>query len=156
MMQANRCLVETDLSVLHTVSDEVDLNDLSMTRRIDIALSDMFDSLQGKAQGISAIQCGINKRAALLRYDKGKPAVIIYNPKVLFKFGVRKSNEGCLSEGNIRYFVKRPLLVYVEYYTRHKELKREWLTYRRARIFMHEFDHMNGVLLQDVGKRVYD
>lgn len=155
-MRANRCLVETDLSILHMVSDEVDLNDLSMTRSIDRALLDMFDRLQGKAQGISAIQCGINKRAALLRYDKGRPPMIIYNPKILFRFGVRKSNEGCLSEGNIRYIVKRPLLVYVEYYTRYRELKREWLTYRRARIFMHEFDHMNGVLLQDVGKRVYD
>lgn len=143
--------VETDINKLHVKSSEVDMNDVKLTKNIHDALMAVFNKLEGKAQGLSAIQCGLPYCAILLRYVKGEEPIIVYNPKVLVKFGSKKSNEGCLSEGNKRYIVRRPILTKVEYVTRYKEKIIEWLPYKKARIFMHEYDHLQGVLLQDKG-----
>lgn len=150
-MKVVRVPVETDINKLHTKSSEVDMNNVKLTKNIHDALMAVFNKLEGKAQGLSAIQCGLPYCAILLRYVKGEEPIIAYNPKVLVKVGSKKSNEGCLSEGNKRYIVSRPILIKVEYVTRYKEKVIEWLPYKKARIFMHEYDHLQGVLLQDKG-----
>lgn len=155
-MKVLRVPVETDIKVLHKVSQKVDLDDIKLTKNLQDILMGMFDKLDGKAQGISAIQCGMPYCAVLLRYVKGAEPIVIYNPEVLFSFGAKDSNEGCLSEGDHRYIVKRPLLIKVRYFTRYKEEVTEWLPYKKARIFMHEYDHLQGVLLQDKGILVED
>ncbi len=155
-MKVLRVPVETDIKVLHKVSQKVDLDNIKLTKNLQDILTGMFDKLGGKAQGISAIQCGMPYCAVLLRYVRGVEPDIIYNPEVLFSFGSKKSNEGCLSEGDNRYIVKRPLLIKVRYFTRYKEEVVKWLPYKKARIFMHEYDHLQGVLLQDKGTLVED
>lgn len=150
-MKVVRVPVETDINKLHVKSSEVDMNDVKLTKNIHDALMAVFNKLEGKAQGLSAIQCGLPYCAILLRYVKGEEPIIAYNPKVLVKLGSKKSNEGCLSEGNKRYIVRRPILIKVEYITRYKDKIIEWLPYKKARIFMHEYDHLQGVLLQDKG-----
>lgn len=155
-MKVLRVPVETDIKVLHKVSQKVDLGDVKLTRNLCDILTGMFDKLNGKAQGISAIQCGMPYCAVLLRYIRGEEPIVIFNPEVLFSFGSKVSNEGCLSEGDSRYIVKRPLLIKVRYFTRYREEVVKWLPYKKARIFMHEYDHLQGVLLQDKGTLVED
>lgn len=145
--------VETDVEKLHRKSLPVNMNGYDPVRLSKI-LRDAFNKLDGKLQGISAIQCGYAEQAVLLRYVKGEEPIVIFNPVVLKSVGSKKSNEGCLSEGNNRYIVKRPLFVKVQYDTIAKDCVIEWLPYSKARIFMHEYDHLRGVLLQDVGKKV--
>lgn len=155
-MKVIKVPVETDVNILHCKSKEVDIADYRLTKELETVLLATFDKLDGKAQGLSAIQCGMPYCAILLRFIKGEEPIIVFNPKVLHSFGSRRSNEGCLSEGDKRYIVRRPLLIKVEYETRFKEKKIEWLPYSKARIFMHELDHLNGVLLQDKGIVVED
>jgi peptide deformylase len=155
-VKVKRSPVETDVKTLHQVSKEVDMRDHHFVSTLRIVLLTTFRDLKGAAQGISAVQCGMPYCAVLLRYTKGKDPKVIYNPNVLFAFGSKKSNEGCLSEGDIRYIVKRPLLVKVSYVDEHNTKTIEWLPYKKARIFMHEYDHLNGVLLQDKGVPVED
>lgn len=143
--------VVTDVKELHKVSRKVDLDDWSEVTKVRVALLDAYAKLDGRLQGISAIQLGMPLCAMLLRYKKGKEPQIVYNPEVIKSVGSRKSNEGCLSEGEQRYIVKRPLFVKVSYYTVTKQNVVEWLPYKKARIFMHEYDHTQGVLLQDKG-----
>lgn len=150
-----RNLLETDLDKLRVVSKEVDMSDVSLTSSIETSMLSTYQSMGGKMQGMAAIQIGYPYRAILLRYEKDtKEPIVAYNPSVLIKFGSRRSNEGCLSEGDARFLVRRPILVRVRYMTRMKDVVTEWLTYRKARIFMHELDHLNGILLTDKGKRV--
>ena len=52
-MKVLRVPVETDIKVLHKVSQKVDLNDVKLTRNLCDILTGMFDKLNGKAQGIS-------------------------------------------------------------------------------------------------------
>ena len=146
--------VETDLRKLRQVSQEVNLGDVSLINAIENKMLSVFRELDGKMQGLSAIQVGYAYRAILLRYNKGDTPVVVYNPVVLCGFGNKNSNEGCLSEGNERYIVKRPLLIKVRFYTKYREEVIEWLPYKKARIFMHEINHLNGVLLQDIGVKV--
>ena len=150
----HRSIVETDVEVLHQVSDEINLTDLDMMNAVENALIDTYRKLNGALQGLSAIQVGYRCRVILLRYKKGDEPSIVFNPKVLVSIGSKKSNEGCLSEGDDRYIVRRPRLMKVMYYTKYREKKVEWLPYKKARIFKHELDHLDGILLQDIGEKV--
>lgn len=148
--------IETNIDKLHQKSQSIDLGNLGLVNSIENALLRAFNDRGGAMKGLAAIQVGYAYNAILLRYVKWESPEIVYNPEVLFRFGSKKSNEGCLSEGDDRYIVKRPILIKVRYQTKYKETKTEWLPYDKARIFMHEFDHLNGVLLQDKGKLVED
>lgn len=57
--------------------------------------------------------------------------------------------EGCLSIPNLRADVIRPLEIEVEYYDEKFEKHHATLKGMTARIFQHEFDHLNGVLYID-------
>lgn len=145
-------VVETRLDVLHKVSEEVDIKEETSTWAIKTALLNTFNKLGGRVYGLAAVQCGLLLRAMLLNYTDSSKVIIAYNPKVLFKFGSIDSNEGCMSECNVRYIVKRPLLALVSYTNEECKKATKLLTYKRARIFLHEFDHLNGILLQDKGR----
>lgn len=144
-------LVETDVEKLHQPSHEVNLGDVNLVNSIDAALRNTYKKMDGKMQGLAAIQVGYAYKAMLLRFVRGEEPIVVYNPGLIFSFGKKKSNEGCMSEGDDRYIVTRPRLIKVFYYTKYKEKKVEWMTYKKARIFMHEYDHLFGILLQDHG-----
>lgn len=153
-MKTVKHVVETNVSKLRVISNEVDVNDDRDIESLSTVLLRAYDNLNGACQGISAIQLGIPKRAILLRYIKGQEPMVVYNPEVVMSVGSKKSNEGCLSEGKQRYLVKRPIMAIVSYYDKNKNKVTKILRYKRLRIFMHEVDHLNGILLQDIGTPV--
>lgn len=153
-MKLVKNLVVTDIDALHKVSEEVNMDDVATKGYVRDTLLKTYEKLNGAMQGMAAIQVGLPWRAILLRYKKGEEPIVVFNPKVTWSIGSKDSNEGCLSEGSDRWIVKRPLLMRVEYYTFDNERIVEWLPYKKARIFKHEVDHLNGILLQDIGKKV--
>lgn len=153
-MKLKNNIVETNVDKLHCKSELVDMNNSSLIFILESALLNAFNKLDCKAQGLAAIQCGKPYCAVLLRYIKGENPLIVFNPTVLLKIGRKSSVEGCLSEGETRYKVYRPLLIKVKYYTSKGLEIVEWLPYKKARIFMHEYDHLNGILLQDHGRPI--
>ena len=82
-------------------------------------------------------------------YEKTKPMVLI-NPKIL-DFSDKKVpiEEGCLSIPDVRYEVERPDTIYITYYD--TNLKEHTLEADKffARVFQHEYDHLNGILFTD-------
>lgn len=144
--------VVTDVAELRKKSTDIVFGDEEdVLKAAASALFVAYTKLAGACQGLSAPQVGFKKNVVLIR-NKFRSPKIIFNTHVLKTIGSRNSNEGCLSEGNVRYIVKRPLLAKVEYYdydTREKVV--EWLPYKKARVFCHENDHINGILLQDKG-----
>ena len=143
-----------DIDYLHQKSELVDLTNKEEVEHIKKTMTDMFYAFNGKMQGMAAVQCGILKRAILLRYKKGDEPIIAFNPKIYFKFGFDLSNEGCLSEDDIRYWVRRPSIMIGSYYREDGSKKIVCLDFKKARIFCHECDHLDGILLQDKGKLV--
>lgn len=58
-------------------------------------------------------------------------------------------NEGCLSIPNINEDVNRKETIHVEYYDENFNKHHETLTGLAARVFQHEYDHIEGVLFTD-------
>ncbi len=153
MKVLKRCPVVTDVDKLHQLSSDVPIGDVKLQNELRDSLLRTFRDLNGAAKGLAAIQCDRPYKAVLLRFVKGEDPIIIFNPRVLFKMGSKKSNEGCISEGDIRYIVHRPLVIIARFYDGNKIITRVY-GYKKARVFMHEYDHLYGILLQDKGKRV--
>jgi peptide deformylase len=108
--------------------------------------------------GIAAPQVYESKQIFIMashpnpRYPKApemKPTAII-NPKIL-KYGKAQENawEGCLSIPGIRGFVPRSKTISVEYFTRDDKKVVKKLSGFLARIFQHEFDHLQGIMFLD-------
>ena len=69
------------------------------------------------------------------------------NPKIIAHSSeVVKGWEGCLSIPGIRGLVPRYQAIEVEYTSRDGKLHRQELTDFVARIFQHEYDHLDGIL----------
>ncbi|MBS0625324.1 MAG: peptide deformylase [Verrucomicrobia bacterium] len=79
-----------------------------------------------------------------------KPPEVIINP-VLSKPSseTQTGPEGCLSIPGIHVEVERPLRIHVRYQNLKGEFLEEDLDHFRARMFMHENDHLNGTLMID-------
>lgn len=75
---------------------------------------------------------------------------IFINPEIIEEEGEDWGfEEGCLSIPDIRETVFRPETIKVRYFDQHFEQYEEVLTGMRARIFQHEYDHLEGVLFVD-------
>jgi len=115
----------------------------------------MFDLMyQTGGVGLAAPQVGVNLRM-LVYNSTGKAAEaehehVLCNPKLVFKTRDQEAGEeGCLSFPDIRGQVTRPMRVKVEA----QDLRGEPMTLEledwEARIFLHEFDHLEGILFID-------
>lgn len=86
------------------------------------------------------------------RYPKApnmKPTAMI-NPKILKKSVEKvKDWEGCLSIPGIRGLVPRHTFIRVEYTTRDGKVMKKTLKDFVARIFQHEYDHLDGIVFLD-------
>lgn len=72
------------------------------------------------------------------------------NPKIVsHSTEQEKGWEGCLSVPGIRGLVARFQTIEVEYRDRNGQLQRQQLTDFVARIFQHEYDHLEGILFLD-------
>lgn len=98
--------------------------------------------------GLSANQIGILKRIFVINYLGTK--LIVINPKIIkqsfFKNLFAKKTkewEGCLSYPGKYKKVKRLENITVEYHNG-KNIVKQQLTETLARIFQHEYDHLNG------------
>lgn len=72
------------------------------------------------------------------------------NPQIIaYSSDIEKGWEGCLSIPGIRGLVPRYQAIQVEYTDRNGQLKKVELTDFVARIFQHEYDHLNGIVFLD-------
>lgn len=111
---------------------------------------DMIETMrENGGVGLAASQIGINKRFFVA--DIGQGSMSLINPKI-----TKKSNEyisgyeGCLSLPELSIRVKRAKSIELKGYLLEKKqqvrIKAENLL---ARVFQHEIDHLNGVLIID-------
>jgi peptide deformylase len=71
------------------------------------------------------------------------PEIVARSPEMV------KGWEGCLSVPGIRGFVPRHRAIEIEYLDRHGQTCRQVLTDFVARIFQHEYDHLEGLVFLD-------
>jgi peptide deformylase len=127
--------------------------------KIKNLINDMITTLKdSNGVGIAAPQVYESKRMFILaskpsvKYPdalKMKPTVII-NPKIIKLIGKKKKDwEGCLSIPGIRALVPRYSSVKVEFFNKDGKKKSKLFKDFIARIFQHEFDHLEGLVFLD-------
>jgi peptide deformylase len=126
-------------------------------------IQELIDNLIATAKnatgvGIAAPQVAISYQLLIIasqpnaRYPNApemEPTAII-NPTIIsHSEEMVKDWEGCLSVPGIRGLVPRYRRIEVEYLCRDSQLKRQELTDFVARIFQHEYDHLQGLVFLD-------
>ncbi len=100
-----------------------------------------------KGVGLSANQIGINERAFVMMIDiESEETITCFNPKIIKESKKLISyEEGCLSYPGLQLNISRPSTIIVKYEDEGKELHKIKLEGFIARIFQHEYDHMEGI-----------
>jgi peptide deformylase len=94
--------------------------------------------------GLSANQCGFEHRVFVM--GAGDEYVAYFNPKLISSKGEKHMEEGCLSFPFLNLHVTRAEHVEVEYQDFTGVTRTKTFSGISARCFLHELDHMNGML----------
>ena len=121
----------------------------SVGPEIPALADDMLETMIAyEGVGLAGPQVGITKRIFVMREPDGDPMCLI-NPEILESEGEVVMEEGCLSLPHIFADVPRAQRIVVRALDHHgKELNFEAIDYK-ARIILHELDHLNGTIFLD-------
>ena len=97
--------------------------------------------------GLSANQIGIDERAfAMIRALEYNDIIVCFNPRVIKRYDDEVwCEEGCLSFPDEIINIQRPNRIVVKYEDEDKKDHKIKLDGFAARVFQHEFDHLNGI-----------
>ena len=100
--------------------------------------------------GLSANQVGLDMRVFVM--GLGETKIAVFNP-IIIKYSKTEElfNEGCLSYPGIMLAINRPTKITATYQDQTGKFIEQEFNGLTARIFQHEYDHMNGT---DFTKRV--
>ena len=119
----------------------------------------MFDTMcNANGIGISAPQIGLSIRLFLIDltpYHNEDPSIpnikkVFINPKIISESGLDNThNEGCLSIPGIREDINRKSQIKIQYFDEKFNSVCDEIDGMFARVFQHEYDHLNGILFID-------
>jgi peptide deformylase len=112
-------------------------------------VDDMFDSLYdcGNGLALAAPQIGVQKQVVV--WDLGDDPQVIFNPEIVESDGEWVYEEGCLSIPGLYVELARPKTVLVRGIDLDGNPVEREADELEARMFQHELDHLNGVLMFD-------
>jgi peptide deformylase len=131
--------------VLRQRAKEVETIDASIRSLIDHMTDIMY---QADGVGLAAPQAGFSKRVIVV--DIGEGPFNLINPEIMENGEEKESvEEGCLSLPGIRIIVHRPRTITVRGLNEKGETIVQTVDGLWARVFQHEIDHLNGVMIID-------
>ena len=115
---------------------------------LDRLIDKMVETMEeAPGVGLAATQVGVALR--LFVYDSGNGPQALVNPVIIEGTGEQIEEEGCLSVPEIRLQVPRYDRIVVQAQDRHGTPVEIELHNLEARIFQHEIDHLDGLLILD-------
>ena len=140
--------------VLRKTADPVDMTDLSsLTNTIENMHLTMIKN-DPPGVGLAAPQVGISSRFFIMnpKPEEGLDKLtVVINPEIISHSEEKeKKQEACLSVPKIAGLVSRYKSIRVKFYNQHGQRFEKKLEGFKARIFQHEFDHLNGILYTDL------
>ncbi len=142
--------------VLRQVAKEIDRS----FPHLDKFIADMFDTMYNSdGLGLAAPQVGRSVRLFVIDgapLAKDHPEMkdfkkVFINPHVTERKGEKVAmNEGCLSLPGLHEDVDRESEVRMEYFDENWEYHDEIYEGYKARVILHEYDHLDGILFTDL------
>ena len=103
--------------------------------------------------GLAAPQVGISKQLIVL--DIGEGPIVLFNPKIIELSDEHEPmEEGCLSFPDIRISISRPKRIKVTGMNQEGDTVQFEAEGLPAKVFQHEIDHLNGVLIIDYASSI--
>ena len=142
-------LIEAESPSLMVKLPETSIEEIK--EKYGLTTQELYDNLKGtmaamKGIGLSANQCGLPIRAFVMYTDLQDGNIQMYiNPKVIWQSEEQDFFlEGCLTYPHLFLNIKRPKLVEFEYMDMEGNQQKGKFSGLTARIFQHEYDHMDG------------
>lgn len=129
--------------VLKSKSATIDDVDGKVIRLVD----DMFDTLVETDNGLALAAPQIGVRKQVVVWDLGDEPLAIINPEIVESDGEWVYDEGCLSIPGLYVEIARPKQVLVRGVDLDGEVVEFEADELEARMFQHEIDHLQGVLM---------
>lgn len=132
-----------------------------ITKDVKQLVEDIRDTIDANpAAGLAAVQIGVLKRVfgARIGYDedeeeteeKQPPAEIFINPEIVSQSEeVERGFDACLSIPGMMGYTDRYLRITVRYLDENGQRRERTFEGYDARIILHEYDHLEGVLFLD-------
>ena len=144
-------LISNNDPILHrpakTVTEEqfADYKNNNVSLIASVLITEIYEK---KALGVSAVQMGVDLAMfAMLVEDVPK---ICVNPEIVAaSVEMELGEEGCLSFPGMQLKVKRPAGIVVRYKTLEGQEITERLEGIAARVWLHEYDHCQGICFTD-------
>ena len=101
--------------------------------------------------GLSANQIGIGERVFIMMLNmETEETITCFNPRIIKRYDDNVwCEEGCLSFPDEIINVKRPDRIVVKYEDENKKDHKIKLSGMAARVFLHEFDHLEGIVFTE-------
>ena len=145
---AIRKIVKMGDDLLRKKSKPVTVFDEKLGQLLDDMKETMYEF---DGMGLACPQIGILKRIVVMEVNNMYLELV--NPEIISAEGEDCEEEGCLSCGKAREYVKRPYKVTVKAQDRYGYeftlTGEKWL----ARCICHEIDHLNGILFLDKAEK---
>ena len=139
--------------VLKKVAVEIEKGSIDVKKLAE----DMFETMYAaNGVGLAAPQIGKSIRMFVIDGEAFNKEELVgfkkvfVNPEIIKEEGEEWAyEEGCLSIPGLRYDVIRPSIVTVKYLDENWKEHTETYDGLKARVFQHEFDHIEGILFVD-------
>lgn len=145
-------LVPSDSPILYQKTELFNFSDPPVDP-IQLA-KDLYETmLVNKGLGLAAPQVGMAHRVFALAAN---PGIVCFNPRVVdYSQEEIMLEEGCLSFSNLILKVKRPRRIKVRYFEPNTNVVTRVLDGMTARCFLHELDHLNGIVYTKKANRLH-
>lgn len=140
-----------DIEKLSMRADEVDVRkDNKEVRDITVALKDTIR--EHNLLSLSANQIGFNKRVFVINFNGDLRTFV--NPVITQVKGFELSRETCSSIPDKTFIRPRHNDIMVMYQTPLGKIESKQFMGAAAKVFQHEMDHLDGLLLSDIGLEI--
>lgn len=145
-------LVSEDDPILRQDFEDFDFSN-PPTNPVELSNNLIETMIKHKGIGLSACQCGLPYRMFVLWSEK---PLAVFNPRVIDqKNEFILLDEGCLSFPHLFIKVKRPSMIKVRFQDATGETHTETFIGMTARAFLHELDHLDGILYTQRANKVH-
>ena len=146
-------LINKNSPTLRQKAEQFDFNDPPFDP-IEFAHNIVKFMYDNNALGIAGPQIGLSQRVFAMR---GHPEnFVCFNPRII-DYGEKQIylEEGCLTFPNLVLKVKRPQNIKVRFQMPNSEVVTHKFSGITARIFQHEYDHLEGILFTSRANRYH-